>query len=123
MAAAQTSELPDSTNAWLRRTLSHRGSRFPRHLRLIRGLPPRKLALMPFASTNYDTETLALAHRVLDAAWLKKDPEGLVPPKEALTLRALMAKRIIAAVREGEVDPERLKAFALKGGLGPASGQ
>jgi hypothetical protein len=75
---------------------------------------------MPFTSADYDAETLAMVHRVLDAAWLKKDPKGLMPTKAALALRTLMAKRIIAAVEQGEVAPERLKVIALGGveGLG-----
>lgn len=68
---------------------------------------------MPFPTDCFDAETLGLMTRAFDAAWEEVeyalasnafDPDGL---------RRLMALRIMAAVRDGERDPECLKELAL----------
>jgi hypothetical protein len=69
---------------------------------------------MPFPSDSFDAETLALMRKAFDEAWEEIgfalarddfDPSGV---------RTLMALRIMAAVRDGERDPERLKELALR---------
>ena len=69
---------------------------------------------MPFPRDCYDPETLGLMTKAFDAAWeevgfalVKED----VPP---VALRKIMAVRIMAAVRDGERDPELLKELAIE---------
>ena len=67
---------------------------------------------MLFSDGVFDAETLAMMHRVLDAAWCEFEESGRVVT-DPLAVRMLMAKRIMAEVQRGEVDPERLKVLAL----------
>ena len=68
---------------------------------------------MEFPVECYDPETLHLMSGALDAAW---DEVELMLASDAVDpkgLRTVMAVRIMAAVRDGEHDPERLKELAL----------
>ncbi len=69
---------------------------------------------MAFPTGHYDAETIALMTKAFDAAWDETeyvwasndfDPDGA---------RRLMALRIMAAVRGGERDSERLKELAIE---------
>jgi hypothetical protein len=69
---------------------------------------------MPFPNDCYDPETLRLMTKAFDAAW---EEVGFALINEDITptaLRTLMAMRIMAAVRDGERDPERLKELAIE---------
>ena len=69
---------------------------------------------MPFPRDCYDPETLGLMTKAFDAAW---EEVGFALVNEDVTstaLRQIMALRIMAAVRDGERDPERLKELALE---------
>jgi hypothetical protein len=68
---------------------------------------------MAFPVECFDPETLHLMSRALDAAWDEVElmlADNTVDPKG---LRTVMAVRIMAAVRDGEHDPNRLKELAL----------
>lgn len=62
----------------------------------------------------FDPETLSIMGQALDAAWSEVEGWSAVraEPEKAGIKRAL-ALRIIAAVRVGQRDPERLRAVAL----------
>ncbi len=64
---------------------------------------------MSFSEECYGPETLDLITRALDAAW---DEVGFALV-DRQALRTVMALRIMAAVRDGEHDPEHLKELAL----------
>jgi hypothetical protein len=68
---------------------------------------------MVFPSDCYDAETLDLMTRALDAAWDEVELALASNTFDATGLRTVMAVRIMAAVRDGEHDPERLKELAL----------
>ncbi len=78
---------------------------------------------MPFPEGAYDRETLALMRQALDEAW---NEAGTDPAFRPIVNRgrigALMALRIMAAVKNGERDPERLKLVALTAIGGPWPG-
>lgn len=67
---------------------------------------------MPHSS--FDPETLTIMGRALDAAWSELESRSVVrgEPEKAGIKRAL-ALRILAAVRVGQRDPERLRQVAL----------
>ena len=68
---------------------------------------------MPFPRDCFDPETLGLMTKAFDAAW---EEVGFALVNEDVTptaLRQIMALRIMAAVRDGERDPQRLKELAL----------
>jgi hypothetical protein len=65
---------------------------------------------MAFHSDCYDAKTAALMTLALDAAW---DEVEFALTADRRAGQALMALRIMAAVRDGERDPERLKEWAL----------
>ena len=69
---------------------------------------------MAFPRECYDLETLDLMARALDAAWDEVDLGGMSKVVDPPGLRTVMEVRIIAAVRAGERDPERLKELALE---------
>jgi hypothetical protein len=69
---------------------------------------------MPFASDRYDPETLNLMSRAFDAAWEETEYALANNNFDPTGLRTMMAVRIMAAVRDGERDPERLKGLALE---------
>lgn len=62
----------------------------------------------------FDPETLSIMGRALDEAWSEVEGWSAVraEPEKAGIKRAL-ALRILAAVRVGQRDPERLRAVAL----------
>jgi hypothetical protein len=67
---------------------------------------------MPFPKDRFDPETLELMQRAFNSAWEVVDcalaravhPEGV---------KTMMALRIMAAVRDGETNTERLKELAV----------
>jgi hypothetical protein len=69
---------------------------------------------MPFPRECYDLETLDLMTRALDAAWDDVELGGISKVVDPPGLRTVMEVRIMAAVRDGERDPERLKELALE---------
>ena len=65
------------------------------------------------ASTSYDPQTLDVLRCAFDEAWLDVQRmlgQRLLDPN---CLRALLARRIIAAADTGERDPRRLKLLAM----------
>jgi hypothetical protein len=69
---------------------------------------------MMFPPDCFDAETLNLMSRAFDAAW---DEVGFALANKDVNptaLRALMAVRIMAEVRDGERDPESLKELAVR---------
>ena len=68
---------------------------------------------MPFPKDCYDPETLGLMTKAFDAAWQEAEYALASSTFNPTGLRRLMALRIMAAVRDGEHDPERLKELAL----------
>jgi len=65
-------------------------------------------------SSSFDVETLDLMSRAFGEAW-EEVGFALVNKDADLTeLRTMMAVRIMAAVRDGERDPERLTELALE---------
>jgi hypothetical protein len=56
----------------------------------------------------FDPVTVALLRKTLDRAWA-----SLPPRRQAVMSRSVMAERILKAARQGERDPERLRALAL----------
>lgn len=65
-------------------------------------------------NSSFDPETLSLMDRALAAAWREVESRSVVggDPGKAGIRRAL-ALRIMAAVRVGQRDPERLRQVAL----------
>ena len=68
---------------------------------------------MAFPRECYDPETLDLMTGVLDSAWDEVELALASNDYDPAGLRTVMALKIMAAVRDGEHDPERLKALAL----------
>ncbi len=64
--------------------------------------------------TAFDPETLSIMGQALDEAWSEVEARSSVraEPEKAGIKRAL-ALRIMAAVRVGQRDPERLRAVAV----------
>jgi len=69
---------------------------------------------MPFPKDCYDPETLGLMTKAFNAAWQEAEYALASSTFNPTGLRRLMALRIMAAVRDGEHDPERLKELALE---------
>jgi hypothetical protein len=69
---------------------------------------------MIFPTDAYDPETLALMTKAFDAAWEEVGFALARGDSDPNAIRSLMAIRIMAAVRDGERDPERLKELALE---------
>ena len=69
---------------------------------------------MTFPRDFYDAKTLDFMRHVRESAW--HDVEGIIRGRnlDYTTLRTVMSVRIMAGVREGEIDPEHLKHLALK---------
>jgi hypothetical protein len=68
---------------------------------------------MAFPGECYDPETLHGMEEALDAAWDEVEfmlASNAIDPQE---VRTILAIRIMAAVRDGERDPERLRELAL----------
>ena len=68
---------------------------------------------MAFPKDCYDPETLGLMTKAFDAAWEEVVFALVNEDVTPTALRTLMALRIMAAVRAGERDAERLKELAL----------
>jgi hypothetical protein len=66
-----------------------------------------------FAVASYDPETLKVATDAFDAAWAEYRALLLIEPVDVATTRSVMARRIMAALGEGERDPAELKWIAL----------
>jgi hypothetical protein len=63
----------------------------------------------------FDPEDIRILVRVFDQAWEAVQASGAVfeTKAKADTARAILAKHIIAAAKEGELDEERLRDGAL----------
>lgn len=62
----------------------------------------------------FDPETVSIMGRALDAALAEFENRGLAPAEHEKTgIRRALALRIMAAVRVGQRDPERLRDVAL----------
>ena len=68
---------------------------------------------MPFPKDCYGPETLGLMTQAFDAAWEEAEYALASNTFDSTGLRRLMALKIMAAVRDGERDPGRLKELAL----------
>ncbi len=69
---------------------------------------------MPFPTDHFDAETLGSMREAFDAAC---EEVGFALAREdtnPTAVRILMSVRIMAAVRDGERDPERLTELALE---------
>lgn len=62
----------------------------------------------------FDSESLALMMHALDGAWSDAKAQSVVAPESRSALRKALALRIIAAVKLGQRDPERLRLVALE---------
>jgi hypothetical protein len=58
---------------------------------------------------HFDPETVALLRTTLDRAWASL-PAG----QQAVTSRSILAERILKAAAQGERDPDRLRARAIR---------
>ena len=67
----------------------------------------------------FDPETLSIMGRALEEAWAEFETRGLVRPApdknepDKTGIRRALALRIMAAVRVGQRDPDRLRDVAL----------
>jgi len=68
---------------------------------------------MPFPAEHFDAETLALMRKAFDAAWEEIGFALARKGTDPTAVRTLMSARIMAAVRDGERDPDRLTELAL----------
>lgn len=69
---------------------------------------------MPFSGGSYDTETLTLMTRSLDAAWSEVARAASNDPAVDCTgFRIIMALSIMTAIKDGERDPKQLRLLAL----------
>lgn len=62
----------------------------------------------------FDSESLALMVHALDGAWTDARAQSVVGPASQTALRKALALRIMAAVKLGQRDPERLRLVALE---------
>jgi len=72
---------------------------------------------MPFTpyKSSFDSETLRALQEAFDKAWSETVAVPCVSHDEK-SARNMLARRIIDAWRDkGELDPDRLKAYALEG--------
>lgn len=69
---------------------------------------------MPFSSTNYGPDTVAILGRAFSDAWSEIQESGSLHIDQEAG-RADLARRILAAAADGERDPDRLKVLALSG--------
>ena len=67
-----------------------------------------------FPASSFDPETLSLLSRVFDEAWIETQVTLGNKPLDATAVRSALAKRIMAAAKGGERDPDRLKLIALQ---------
>lgn len=65
-------------------------------------------------NSTFDPETLSVMGRALDEAWAEFESKSWVRAEpEKAGIRRALALRIMAAVRVGQRDPQRLKDVAL----------
>ena len=69
---------------------------------------------MPFSDEHFDSETLSLLSRVFDEVWHIVQTRVTLRPDDVTALRTKIAIRLIAAARDGERDPDRLRTLALR---------
>ncbi len=67
-----------------------------------------------FALASYDPETLSVATTAFEDAWLEYRTMLRIEPLDAKAKRSEIAKRIFAAMDEGQRDPAQLKWIALQ---------
>jgi len=70
---------------------------------------------MQFSADCYDADTIALMTRAFDAAWKEAEHALANGPIDPISVRRMMSLRIMAAVCDGERDPEHLAKKALDG--------
>jgi len=69
---------------------------------------------MQLAPDAFDPATVAMMGRVCDGAWEEATNRlSLFSARDATRLRNLVALRVMAAVANGERDPDRLRLRAL----------
>lgn len=68
---------------------------------------------MPSPRDCYDPEMLALMTEAFNGAWQEAEYALANSTFDPTGLRTMMSVRIMAAVPDGERDPERLKELAL----------
>ena len=69
---------------------------------------------MEFPKDTYDPETVDLIKWAFDTAWEEVEYALAGSQIDRTGLRTIMSVRIMAAVRDGERDPERLTELALE---------
>ena len=69
---------------------------------------------MEFPKDLYDPKTLDLMQWAFDTAWEEVEYALAGGKIDPTGLRTIMSVRIMAAVRDGELDPERLKELAIE---------
>jgi hypothetical protein len=74
---------------------------------------------VPFSPyrSSFDPETLAVLQGAFDAAWQELQTAGSIFAQDAYgeSAREMLAKKIVAAAKSGERDPEKLRLAALHG--------
>ena len=69
---------------------------------------------MQLAPHQFDRATVALMGRVCDGAWDEATNRlSLFSARESTSLRNVLALRVMAAVANGERNPDRLRLMAL----------
>jgi hypothetical protein len=63
---------------------------------------------------SFDAHTVALMGRAFDEAWWHLHAQRILPGDDEGAARSIMACAIMAAVVNGERDPERLKTAAIR---------
>lgn len=63
---------------------------------------------------SFDSESVALMGKALDAAWHELRSSSGMPVSEAAEIKTRMAERILVAVANGERDVQALKGLALE---------
>jgi hypothetical protein len=58
---------------------------------------------------HFDPDTVALLRTILDQTWA-----SLPPNQQAVMSRSILAERILKAAAQGERDPDRLRARAIR---------
>ena len=69
---------------------------------------------MEFPKDSYDPKTLDLMQWAFDTAWEEVEYTLAGSEIDRTGLRTIMSVRIMAAVRDGERDPESLRELALE---------
>ena len=69
---------------------------------------------MQLAPEAFDPATVAMMGRVCDGAWHEATNRlSLFSARDSTSLRNVLALRVMAAVANGERDPDRLRLIAL----------